>query len=127
MASNGRINERGLRESLSKTEAELGNARAAIKTGFSLESTATLDHNVALMKHEGIVLHQRAGDVSTLGTIIMIFRSFIGMGVLALPYAFYKAGWLASSLLLPFFGASMLYSMDLVIRIADDLRFTGSK
>lgn len=127
MAELSRIDERGLRQNIMEHDSLLQKARETVKTGFSAESAGSLDQHAALMKHDNMVLHQRGGEVGTFGTVVMVFRSFVGIGVLAMPYAMYKLGWLASSILLPLFGVMMLYCIDLLIRVANDLRFTGSK
>jgi amino acid permease len=71
--------------------------------------------------------HHEEGDLGTLGTVVMVFRAFVGIGILAMPYTMQKVGWLPTLILLPIFSVMILYSIDLLIRLAATLDFTGSK
>ena len=57
----------------------------------------------------------------------MIFRSFVGIGVLTIPHSVQSFGVNGSAVFFLIFTAMFLYVLDLVLRIATDLGFTGSR
>lgn len=67
-------------------------------------------------------------------TSVNVFRSFVGLGILALPYAFSEVGyslikgglWL-SVVLLSFTTWISYYGVALFLDIAEDLGFNGPK
>lgn|SRR3990167_4451251 len=120
------VGKRAAGQDPTRTVEEGDEGRRMLPTGITAETAASLDAHAALLRNEG-ALHQHGGEMSTFGTVIMVFRSFVGIGVLAMPYTLHKIGWLGTCIFFPIFGAMMLYAIDLIIRIANDLRFTGSK
>ena len=57
----------------------------------------------------------------------MLFRSFVGIGVLTMPHSVQAFGVNGSVVFFVIFAAVFLYVLDLVIRIAIDLGYTGSR
>lgn len=58
-------------------------------------------------------------------TIFMIFRSFVGIGVLSLPKVAQTFGITGALVVMPIFAFLILYVIDLMIILGDDLAFKG--
>ena len=56
----------------------------------------------------------------------MIVRSLVGIGILTYPYEIQQFGVLGSALLLPLFGLVIIYCLDLMVQVADDIDFQGA-
>lgn len=67
-----------------------------------------------------------SGGIGTMRTVFLIFRSLVGIGVLAFPLATQMFGIASTIIFLPLFSIIILYVLDLVFLIANDLKFTGS-
>jgi len=48
-----------------------------------------------------------------------LFKSLVGIGILSLPIAFSKSGWLGGIVFLPICGLAMLYLNTEMMKIAD--------
>lgn len=59
--------------------------------------------------------------------VFMIFRSFVGIGVLTIPHSVQAFGVNGSAVFFVLFTIMFLYVLDLVLKIATDLGFTGSR
>ena len=57
----------------------------------------------------------------------MVFRSFVGIGVLTMPHSVQSLGIYWSAIFFVIFAVTFLYVLDLVIKIAVDLGYTGSR
>lgn len=64
--------------------------------------------------------------VPTWKAVFLIFRSLVGIGVLTMPHAIQYFGYVGAMLFFPIFTWVILYVLDLVLRIANDLGFTGN-
>lgn len=63
--------------------------------------------------------------IGTFKTTFMIFRSFVGIGVLSLPKVAQTFGILGALIIMPVFAYLILYVIDLMIVLGDDLSFSG--
>lgn len=57
----------------------------------------------------------------------MIFRSFVGIGILSIPHSVQAFGINGSAVFFLIFTAMFLYVLDLVLRIATDIGYNGSR
>lgn len=60
-------------------------------------------------------------------TAFNVFRSFVGLGILTLPYAFSKGGVMLSSFALILITFFSWYGVKLYIEVAEDIGFEGAK
>lgn len=81
-----------------------------------------LDDPEAVDRRQQIASYQ----IPTWKAIFLIFRSLVGIGVLTMPHAVQSFGVNGALILLPLFTVGILYVLDLVLRIANDLGFNGS-
>ncbi|EAR83755.1 transmembrane amino acid transporter protein (macronuclear) [Tetrahymena thermophila SB210] len=59
-------------------------------------------------------------EASVFGASLNLFKSLVGIGVLALPQAFSQSGWVAGLILMPLCAIAMLYLSHEIIRIAEE-------
>lgn len=64
--------------------------------------------------------------VPTLQAVFMIFRSIVGIGVLTMPHAVQHFGVYGALIFFPIFGVAVLYVLDLVLRMAEDVGYNGN-
>ena len=60
-------------------------------------------------------------------TAFNVFRSFVGLGILTLPYAFSQAGTYLAILSLIAITALSWYGVKLYIEVAEDIGYEGAK
>lgn len=85
-------------------------------------SSNHLDDPEAVDRRQQVASYQ----VPTWKAVFLIFRSLVGIGVLTMPHAVQSFGVNGALILLPIFTVGILYVLDLVLRIANDLGFNGS-
>ena len=59
--------------------------------------------------------------------ILLVFRSLVGIGILTIPKQIQEIGIIGAGILYPTIALLVLYSLDLMIKTADDIDYTGSK
>ena len=69
---------------------------------------------------------QHRGDASEVATLITLFKSFVGLGVLAIPHAYTNAGWLLGSVALLVSAWFSYYSILLLVRADEHLQRHGA-
>ena len=52
-----------------------------------------------------------------------MFKGFVGLGILALPYGFSKSGWIGGILFFLLFGLIILYLSIIMVQVADKKKF----
>lgn len=63
----------------------------------------------------------KPGSSSIFTSVLHLFKSLVGIGILALPTAFYNSGWLAGLILLPVCAIAMLYVSYQIIDISNNM------
>jgi hypothetical protein len=108
------------------------NAKASPKDalGLSFDPNVESPHEIV----ESAPQKRKKPNSTRLKTSVNVFRSFVGLGILALPYAFAqvcvglkKSGLWLSIVLLCFTTWISYYGVALFLDIADDLSFNGAK
>lgn len=92
------------------------------------DSVIALELSSTLRNQEGGQEDQDSvNKVSNWKASFMIFRSFVGIGVLTIPHSVQSFGVNGSAVLFVIFTFMFLYVLDLVLKIAVDLGYTGSR
>lgn len=68
---------------------------------------------------------EEMAGIGNFKTGFLIFRSLVGIGILFFPDATQKFGIFSTTIFLPLFSIIILYALDLLLRIAEDLNFIG--
>lgn len=96
------------------------NLEASLEVDSKL-STDSLDNPPEINSH-AVPKH-----ISTFKACFLIFRSLVGVGILTMGHEHQEFGIFASALFFPIFSAIILYSIDCMIRVADDIGFEDGR
>lgn len=65
--------------------------------------------------------------LSTKKAMFLVFRSLVGVGILTMPHQINEIGIYGALILFPLIGALILYSLDLMVKTADDLQYYNQR
>lgn len=82
------------------------------------------DGEKANIDSHGIDLSKK---VSTQKAVLLVFRSLVGIGILTIPKQIHEIGIVGAAILYPVIAVLVLYSLDLMIKTADDIDYQGAK
>jgi len=67
------------------------------------------------------------GGVGTIKSVFLIFRSLCGIAVLTMPHQIYNFGVPGSLLVFPMITIGVIYSINCMIEVANDLHWYGEE
>jgi len=80
------------------------------------------DDNTSL-PHEEDIKHK----AEPLTTVIQILKSMVGLGIFVLPHTTKDIGWFGFMVFYPVVALSMTFFITIIIKVANDLGFHGSR
>lgn len=89
------------------------------------DSVIALELNKTIAREDGTQSDALGEKIPNWKAAFMIFRSFVGIGVLTIPHNVQAFGINGSAVFFVVFTFMFLYVLDLVLRIAIDLGYTG--
>ncbi len=90
------------------------------------EEEFILDPDVHSTRKDEVQNSHRNGTASPLQVAVNIFISFVGSGMLGMPYAFSRSGWVLGILSLCTISAMNVYSMLLLVKTRHQLELLGN-
>mmetsp|Transcript_30008 Transcript_30008/g.60043 ORF Transcript_30008/g.60043 Transcript_30008/m.60043 type:complete len:496 (-) Transcript_30008:186-1673(-) len=98
-----------------------------VSDNFEMEGGIPSDDESVGSSDHGHGAHEMASGTATPAQVaVNIFISFVGAGLLGLPYAFSRSGWLLGSLALAAVYSGNVYSMLLLVKCRKKLEEMGS-
>lgn len=92
----------------------------------SSSSDGSFDHSDTADTNEAMSHHAAALGTASQGQVaVNIFISFVGAGMLGMPYAFSRSGWLLGSLTLSIVSIANVYAMLLLVKARKHLERKG--
>ena len=90
------------------------------------EEEFILDPDIHSNRKDELQSSRRNGTASPMQVAVNIFISFVGSGMLGMPYAFSRSGWLLGILSLCTISTMNVYSMLLLVKTRHQLELLGS-
>lgn len=59
--------------------------------------------------------------------MFLVFRSLVGVGILTMPHQINEIGIYGALIVFPMIGVLILYSLDLMVKTADDLKYYNQR
>lgn len=91
------------------------------------DSVASLELQAPTLEDSGSGDTVDSHKVPNWKAFFLIFRAFVGIGVLTMPHSVQSFGVIGSGIFFVIFSIAFLYVLDLLLRIAVDLGYSGSR